>query len=353
MNSKQRVFAAIEGKPTDCVPVTPYNGNFCIEKAGYEVSECYTNGKTLAEAMIKAQEITGQDVVISQSDQYYITEALGVETVYHKGALPDVVSRPVQSIGDIAKLKPVGPEDGGRMDVYIDAVRRMSEHYKGEVAVRASGAGCFPLASHVMGMDDFLLALAYAQMGEGDYEKYLFDLLEVLYESHYRYVEACVKAGADIVQCADSLASLDVISPAMYEKYAFPYEKKFFDRIDKLKKDYSFHTLLHICGDNTLIIERMADTGADIIEFDYKVKMSYAKQKAGDRVCLMGNLNPCGALLEGTPLQVEKEARQAVMDGSKNGKFCLGSGCEVAAGSPLENVLAMVETGHLMVPEFE
>ena len=155
MNSKQRVFAAIEGKPTDCVPVTPYNGNFCIEKAGYEVSECYTNGKTLAEAMIKAQEITGQDVVISQSDQYYITEALGVETVYHKGALPDVVSRPVQSIGDIAKLKPVGPEDGGRMDVYIDAVRRMSEHYKGEVAVRASGAGCFPLASHVMGMDDF------------------------------------------------------------------------------------------------------------------------------------------------------------------------------------------------------
>ena len=45
-------------------------------------------------------------------------------------------------------------------------------------------------------------------MGEGDYEKYIFDLLEVLYESHYRYVEACVKAGADIVQCADSLASL-------------------------------------------------------------------------------------------------------------------------------------------------
>lgn len=352
MNSKERVFAAIEGKPTDCVPVTPYNGNFCINIAGFEVSECYTNGRKLAEAMIKAQEITGQDVVISQSDQYYITEAMGVKTTYHKGALPDVVSRPVENIEDISKLKPADPSQG-RMGVYIEAIERMKQHYKGEVAVRASGAGCFPLASHVMGMDGFMLALAYAEMGEGDYEKYLFDLLGLLYESHYRYVEACVKAGADIVQCADSLASLDVISPKMYEKYAFPYEKKFFDRIDKLKGDYDFHTLLHICGDNTLIIDKMADTGADIIEFDYKVKMSYVKEKVGDRVCLMGNLNPCGALLEGTKEDVIKEAKQAIADGSKNGRFCLGSGCEVAAGSPLENVQAMINTGHSIKPKFD
>ncbi|MBT3318579.1 MAG: hypothetical protein HN389_02280 [Clostridia bacterium] len=352
MNSRERVFATIEGKPTDCIPVTPYNGNFCIGIAGFEISECYLDGKKLAQAMIRAQEITGQDVVISQSDQYYITEAMGVKTTYSKGSLPNVVSRPVQNIKDISKLKPVDPSMG-RMGVYIEAIKRMNEHYKGAVAIRASGAGCFPLASHLMGMDDFLLMLAYAQMGEADYEKYLFDMMEVLYESHYQYVEACVKAGADIVQCADSLASLDVISPAMYEKYAFPYEKKFFDRIDKLKYEYDFHTLLHICGDNTLIIEKMADTGADIIEFDYKVSMAYAKQKVGERVCLMGNLNPCGAMLDGTPEQVSREASQAILDGGKNGRLCLGSGCEVAAGSPLQNVKAMIDIGHSMKPDFD
>ncbi len=352
MNSRERVFNTIQGKPTDCFAVTPYNGNFCIGIAGFEVSECYTDGKKLAQAMIRAQEITGQDVVISQSDQYYITEAMGVKTTYSKGSLPDVVSRPVQKIQDISKLKPVDPSMG-RMRVYIEAIERMNEHYKGAVAIRASGAGCFPLASHLMGMDDFLLMLAYAQMGEADYEKYLLDMMEVLYESHYRYVEACVKAGADIVQCADSLASLDVISPAMYEKYAYPYEKKFFDRIDKLKYEYDFHTLLHICGDNTLIIEKMADTGADIIEFDYKVSMAYAKQKVGDRVCLMGNLNPCGALLDGTPEQVEQEACAAILDGGKNGRLCLGSGCEVAVGSPPGNVKAMIDAGHSMKPDFD
>lgn len=351
MNSKERVFAAIEGKPTDCVPVTPYNGNFCINTAGYEVSECYTNGRKLAEAMIKAQEQTKQDVVISQSDQYYITEAMGVETSYSKGSLPDVVSRPINRIEDISKIKPVNPSMG-RMGVYIEAIERLKDYYKGEVAVRASGAGCFPLASHLMGMDDFMLALAYAEMGEGDYEKYLFALMEVLYETHYLYVEACVKAGADIVQCADSLASLDVISPKMYEKYAYPYEKKFFDRIESLKADYDFHTLLHICGDNTLIIEKMADTGCDIIEFDYKVSMAYAKEKVGDRVCLMGNLNPCGALMSGTTEQVQEEAIKAILDGSANGRFCLGSGCEVAASSPVENIKTMVNTGHSMKPKF-
>jgi uroporphyrinogen decarboxylase len=352
MNSKERVFATIEGKPTDCFAVTPYNGNFCINIAGYEVSECYLSGKKLAQAMIRAQEITGQDVVISQSDQYYITEAMGVKTTYSAGSLPDVVSRPVQNIKDISKLKPVSPSMG-RMGVYIEAISRMCEHYQGEVAVRASGAGCFPLASHLMGMDDFLLMLAYAQMGEADYEKYLFDMMEVLYESHYRYVQACVFAGADIVQCADSLAWLDVISPAMYEKYAFPYEKKFFERIDKLKSDHDFYTLLHICGDNTLILQKMAETGCDIIEFDYKVSMAHCKKTIGDKVCLMGNLNPCGAMLDGTPKQVEHEARTAILDGGKNGGLCLGSGCEVAANAPLSNVKAMIDIGHSMKPDFE
>ena len=188
---------------------------------------------------------------------------------------------------------------------------------------------------------------------QGMQSETLFDMLEVLYESHYRYVEACVKAGADIVQCADSLASLDVISPTMYEKYAFPYEKRFFARIDKLKSDYDFYTLLHICGDNTLILEKMAQTGCDIIEFDYKVDIAHCKKVIGDKVCLMGNLNPCGAMLDGTPEQVEREAAQAIIDGGKNGRLCLGSGCEVAAGAPLANVKAMVKVAHSMQPDFD
>jgi uroporphyrinogen decarboxylase len=128
--------------------------------------------------------------------------------------------------------------------------------------------------------------------------------MEITYESHYRFAEACVRAGATIVQSADSLASLNIISPFIYEKYAYPYEKRFFERINKLKDRYTFATLLHICGDNSRVAEKLASTGCDILECDYQVDLADYARRLGNRVCLMGNLNPAGNLFRGSPESV-------------------------------------------------
>jgi len=176
-------------------------------------------------------------------------------------------------------------------------------------------------------------------------------LLRIVTESLCRFSEACVKAGASIVQCADSLASLNIISPSIYQKYAFPYEKAYFDRINKLKGGNDFLTLLHICGNNTATVDLLADTGCDILEVDYQVDLAHYKKRVGDRVCLMGNLNPAGALFRGTPEEVAAESREAIEKAGKGGRFCLGSGCEVAVEAPEENIRAMIETGHSMAPQ--
>jgi len=353
MNSRERVFASARGQETDCFAVTPYNGNFSINVSGYELSECYTDGKKLAEAQIRAWELTGQDVVNAQSDQYYMSEGMGVKTLYRTGALPAVLDVPVKSLEDVKLIRPIDPYRDGRSYVYIEAIGLLSEHFKGEVAIRAPGAGPFPLCAHLMGVSEFITLLALTEAEEDtDSEKRIMDLLETVTESLCRFSEACLDAGADIVQCADSLASLNIISPAIYRKYAFPFEKKYFDRISARKKDRDFLTLLHICGNNSAVAEDLADTGCDILEVDYQVDLRDYKQRIGDRVCLMGNLNPAGAIFKGTPEFVEKEAREAIEAAGRGGRFCLGSGCEVAIHAPLENVRAMVRTGHSLKPDF-
>jgi uroporphyrinogen decarboxylase len=205
-----------------------------------------------------------------------------------------------------------------------------------------------------MGIDAFITEIALAEADDDtDSTERLLALLEIAYESHYRYCEACVKAGASIVQSADSLASLDMISPHIYEKYAFPFEKRFFQRIDALKKDYPFHTLLHICGNNTRIAEKLMETGCDILEVDYKVDLGHYKKLADNLargICLMGNLNPAGALLRSSPAEVEKEAHEAMDKAGSGGRFFLGSGCEVAPASPEANLLALVRAGHSRSP---
>lgn len=349
MNSMERIFGAIRGEQTDCLPVAPYNGNFSIHTSGYTLDECYLDGKKLAEAQYRAWELVGQDVVVAQSDQYYMVEGMGVKTEYYHDRLPGVREVPVKELKDVGKLRPIDPYRDGRAYVYIEAVGHLAEKLKGEVPVRAPGCGSLAMAAHLMGINEFVMELAVTEAEEDtEKEKYIMEMMEVCTETLCRFAEACVKAGASIVQDADSLASLDMISPAIYEKYALPFEKKFFRRLNLLKKDYSFATLLHICGNNSRVAEKLADTGCDILEVDYKVDLSYYKEKIGDRVCLLGNINPAGNVMSGTAEDVREEAMTAIQKAAAGSRFILGSGCEIAVDAPLENVQALVKLGHGM-----
>ena len=119
-------------------------------------------------------------------------------------------------------------------ELMADAQYRAWRIY-GEVAVRAPGTGPFSLAGHLMGAESFLMELALADRDPGGpAEQALRHLLEMTTEALIRFAAACLEAGADLVQAGDSLGSLDMISPAMYRRWAWPAERKFFATIHPL-----------------------------------------------------------------------------------------------------------------------
>lgn len=230
------------------------------------------------------------------------------------------------------------------MPVYLEAIARLAEMTRGEVAVRAPGTGPFSLAGHLMGIENFLLELALADREPGGTgEQAIRRLLELTTEALIRFAAACLEAGAHLVQVGDSLASIDMISPAAYRKWAWPAEYGFFAAINPLAERCGAATLLHICGNMTAVLESMADTGAHILELDHKVRLKAASERVGSRICLMGNLDPVELLWRGTPVAVTQAAQQAIADAGRLG-FILGSGCEVPVAAPRENVNAMIET---------
>jgi MtaA/CmuA family methyltransferase len=227
----------------------------------------------------------------------------------------------------------------------VEAVRRLAEMTRGEVAVRAPGTGPFSLAAHLMGPENFLLELAMANREPGGKgEQSLKHLLELTTDALIAFATACLEAGAHLVQAGDSLASLDMISPVAYRKWAWPAERRFFAAINPLAERHGAVTLLHICGNMTAVLESMADTGAHILELDHKVSLKAASERVGRRVCLMGNLDPVELLWRGTPEAVARAARQAMVDAGAHGGFILGSGCEVPVAAPRENLHAMIES---------
>ncbi|MBE3571846.1 MAG: uroporphyrinogen decarboxylase family protein [Moorella humiferrea] len=343
MTSLERVRAAVNLKEPDVVPVGPYMGNHGAKVGGALISNYCTNGKVMAAAQLKAWEIYQQDIIVAQSDNYYIAEGFGITVDMHEDSTPTLREPVVHELKDVYKLKVHDPYKDGRMPVYLEAIDLIKKQVGGQVAIRGTGTGPFSLASHLMGTQRFLEELAMASIEpEGEAARALRHLLELTSDALIAFARAQVDAGADIVQAGDSLASIDVISPRMYQEWAWPYEKKFFDALNNYAHDRKVMTLLHVCGNVTPVLPLMAATGAMILELDYKVDLAVAKASVGDRVCLMGNLNPAELLLRGTAADVAAESQRCIDAAGKGGGFILGSGCELAYYTPQENVHAMI-----------
>lgn len=343
LTSLERIMEAISMKEADCLPVAPYMGNYGAKLAGTALGEYCCDGQLMAEAQFKAWDILRQDVVVVQSDNYYIAEGFGVTVNHYPDSTPTLAKPAVRELKDIEKLKVPDPLRDGRMPVYIKAVSLLAVRLNDKVAIRGCGTGPFSLAGHLLGVENFLLELGMAQM-EPDSEnaRLLRKLMELTTEALYLFTRAELDAGAHIIQAGDSLASTDVISPAMYMDWVFPYEKDYFSRINDYARGKGAASLLHICGNTSKILNGMAETGADIIELDHKVSLGEAKERVGHQVCLLGNLDPTSVLLAGSPQKVTGAAEECIKAAAQGGGFILGSGCEVAVNTPLENMKAMI-----------
>jgi uroporphyrinogen decarboxylase len=214
------------------------------------------------------------------------------------------------------------------------------------VAVRGTGTGPLSLASYLLGQQNLLIKLAEMSHGmataadEQDYET----LMNVASETIIAFLNAQTETGQHIAYLGDSLASCDMISPETYRRFVFPYHCRVFEAIRDTCRRYGAHAMLHICGDNTAILKDLAATGTEIYEVDSKIDLREARRQIGDEVCLIGNLNPAGALMTGTPADVRREAERCIAEAASSSGFILGTGCFVAWDTPLENLQAMVQT---------
>ena len=366
MTPRELVLAAGLREAVERVPVTPYMGNYGAALVGVPIDEYCASATTMANAQIAAQELVGHDMLVAQSDGYYMAEALGMKTRRRENTTPAPVAWPITDLRQIDSLKVPDPRRDGRMPVYLEAIRLLREAAGNELAVRACGTGAFSLAGHMLGPDAFVTALALLEIEPDPVaERRLRHLMEITTVTTTRFALAAIEAGADVVMNGDSLASLDMISPAMYERWAWPSERDFFSQVRPAADARGVLTLLHICGGTTPILPLMVRTRAHILELDWKVGLETARAIADDEArsrgsgvtappALMGNLDPSAVLLQGTVDEVrgtaiaaiEAGARARHGDGDRGTGLLLGSGCEVAPLTPLPNMQAMVEAAH-------
>jgi MtaA/CmuA family methyltransferase len=184
-------------------------------------------------------------------------------------------------------------------------------------------------------MSEFLLDLA---LGE-ELDK-VHQLLEFCLDVSERYCLAQIEQGAHATSIGDSPSGPDMISPAYYREFAYPYVEKLIQRLKKRDIILAYH----ICGNATPIINDMVRSGADIIEVDQKSEQIPIKEAAAGKATLLGPVDPSEVMASGTPQLVEEKCMEALKNLSPGGGFILGPGCALPPTTPDENIEAMIET---------
>jgi uroporphyrinogen decarboxylase len=342
MNSLERVRTAAKRGGAAQIPVGPYIASWTARWSGIPLSSYCTDGRAMARSQLLAWEKLGQDIIFPDSDNYYLAEGFGCKTKINQNEIPTLLQPAIGEFEQAFNLKIPDPYRDGRMPVILEAIERIHSQVGDEVCIRVPGTGPFSVASSLVGVERFLLEMALIQRGKRESSRAAVEhMLELTTRTLIRFGLAELKAGAHLLQCGDSLASTNVISPEMYRTWVLPRHQQVF----QAWKEAGALTLLHICGNTTRILDALAQTGADIIAIDHAVDLRLAKQRIGDKACLIGNIDPVSTMLQGSVSEVEAAARSCLDAAARSGGYILGTGCEVPQDTPLENLQALIRIG--------
>ena len=145
--------------------------------------------------------------------------------------------------------------------------------------------------------------------------------------------------------CADYCFNTNpFISPDMFADLVTPY----LTRLCAGYRDLGFFTIKHTDGNIMPIVDQLVSAKPDALHsLDPQggVDIAEIKQRFGDQVCLIGNVN-CGLLNSGTDEEVIESARYALRHGMPGGGYIFSTSNCVFTGMPLARYELMWKVWH-------
>lgn len=334
MNGYQRIMAALRGDMPDRVPIMLHNFMMAMREAGYTHAQYRNDPQKIANSFIQAVESYHYDGINVDIDTAVLAGAVGVPV-----DLPD--DEPAGCKGgcmdDLAEVSNLpAPSIGGneRIQVWLESARLLKKYFGDEICIRGNcDQAAFSLASMMRTPQLWMMDVA-----DEDQRENVIRLLDYCTEATCQFIRLMAGTGVHMVSNGDSPAGPEMISPAMYEDLALPFEKKIVAEAHQAGVPYA----LHICGNATVILEGMARTGADAVELDYKTNIARAFEVCSEKLCFIGNIDPSGVLALGSVKDVETKTAELLGLFGNTPRFILNAGCALPPHTPAENLKAMI-----------
>ena len=300
-----RFLRALLREPVDVTPVWMMRqaGRYLPEyrasreRAGDFMGLC-TNPERACEVTMQPLERYPLDAAILFSDILTIPDAMGLGLYFETGEGPKF-RKPVRTEADIMALPEIDPE--ADLPYVLDAVKTIRRELNGRVPLIGFSGSPWTLATYMIeggSSRDFRRAkeMAYSQ------PELLHHMLDVLARSVTTYLNAQIRAGAQVVQIFDSWGG--ALSHNAYREFSLNYLQQIASGLIREHEGRRVPLILFTKGGGQWL-EAMADTGAEALVLDWTTDMGQARARVGDRVALQGNMDP--SVLYGTPERIRTE----------------------------------------------
>jgi uroporphyrinogen decarboxylase len=333
------LLRAARGEVVDRPPVWMMRQAGRYMKAYRDLRDKYPSFRDRSEIPDVAIEVSLQpwkafepDGVILFSDIVTPLPGLGIDMDIAEGKGP-IIHSPLRTQEQIDRLRPLEPEAA------LPFIKTILQALRSEIGEKSTVLG-------FVGAPWTLAAYAVEGKGSKTYSiiknmafsdpTILHQLLAKLADAIAIYARYQIDCGAQVVQMFDSWAGQ--LSPQDYDTFALPYQQRVFQQVKQTHPDTP---LILLVSGSAGVLERMAQSGADIVSVDWAVDMADARARLGKQVKVQGNLDP--GVLFGSKQFIRDRILDTVRKAGNWGHI-LNLGHGVLPETPEENVAFFFET---------
>jgi hypothetical protein len=135
------------------------------------------------------------------------------------------------------------------------------------------------------------------------------------------------------------------ISPSMFKEFFLDPNK---ERARHIREKHAKKIIKHCCGNVNSLLDFFVEIGYDCyqsIQASADMDLCELKQSHGDRIALWGGVS-VEHIVSGSPEEVRQDVRRAMECAKPGGRFILGTSHSVAVGSNYDNYMAMLDEYH-------
>ncbi len=279
------------------------------------------------EITLQPIDIVGPDAAIIFSDILVIPQAMGLEVLMEEGKGPSL-PKVIKTQQDIDALLTNNAEE--HLDYVMKALTLTKQELNGRVPLIGFAGAPFTI-------------LCYMVEGKGSKtwdkaKQFCFtqpelahQLLQKITFSTIKYLQAQVKAGADVVQVFDSWSGC--LSPGDFKIFAQPY----LVQIAESLKDHA-PVILFPKG-SWFALKDLSESGASGLGIDWCITPQFARELTNNKITLQGNFDP--AKLLSSVADIKKSVKEMIdAFGVQNYIANLGHG--ITPNVPVDNAKAFV-----------